>query len=117
MIYPHDDGDIYMTYTENEVKYLTLGYAFTVHKAQGSQAKIVLVCTHMSHYVMLKRNVYYTAITRAKSKVITYGQKKAVRLAIDTVDTARRRTTLKEQLQNVFGIHTTMVDENDVEWI
>lgn len=117
VIYPHDDGDIYMTYTENEVKYLTLGYAFTVHKAQGSQAKVVLVCTHMSHYVMLKRNVYYTAITRAKLKVVTYGQKKAVRLAIDTVDTARRRTTLKEQLQNVFGIHTTIVDENDVEWI
>lgn len=117
VVYPHDDGDIYMVYSEKDAKYLTLGYAFTVHKAQGSQAKVVLVCTHMSHYVMLKRNVYYTAITRAKSKVITYGQKKAVRLAIDTVDTARRRTTLKELIQNKFGIHVTVAGENDVEWL
>lgn len=115
--YAHDDGDIYMIYSEKEAKYLTLGYAFTIHKAQGSQAKVVLVCTHMSHYVMLKRNVYYTAITRAKSKVVTYGQKKAIKLAINTVDTARRRTTLKTQIQDIFDIHPLISNTNDIEWM
>lgn len=90
-------------YTKENIKDLTLAYAYTVHKAQGSEAKCVITCIHQMHSVMLKRNIYYTAITRARDEVITFGQKAAMQKAIITEDKSKRNTFLKTLLKMKFG--------------
>ena len=90
-------------YTKDNINELTLAYAYTVHKAQGSEAKCVITCIHKMHTVMLKRNIYYTAITRARDEVITYGQKAAMKKAIMTEDKSQRNTSLKTLLRMRFG--------------
>ena len=54
-----------------------LAYAATVHKSQGSEYPAVIVPVHTQHYVMLQRNLLYTAVTRGKRLVVLVGQKKA----------------------------------------
>lgn len=90
-------------YTKDNINELTLAYAYTVHKAQGSEARCVITCIHKMHTVMLKRNIYYTAITRARDEVITYGQKSAMKQAIMTGDKSQRNTLLKILLRMRFG--------------
>ena len=82
---------------------LDWAYATTVHKSQGSEYQFVIVVMLRSHYVMLKRNLIYTALTRAKKNVVIIGQKEAVNLAIRTPDSARRQTGLAERLQLLAG--------------
>ena len=53
---------------KNELNELTLAYASSVHKSQGSEYKVVIIPLSTSHYIMLQRNLLYTAITRAKQK-------------------------------------------------
>lgn len=86
------------TYTEEDADELTLAYAYTIHKSQGSEAKCVIMCLHKMHSVMLKRNIIYTAITRAKEEVIIFGQQEAVERAINTVDKAKRNTHLCQMM-------------------
>lgn len=90
-------------YTKDDINDLSLAYAYTVHKSQGSEAKCVITCIHEMHSVMLKRNIYYTAITRARDEVITFGQKAAMVKAIITEDKSRRNTLLKPLLKMRFG--------------
>ncbi len=90
-------------YTKDNIDEITLAYAYTVHKAQGSEAKCVITCIHTMHSVMLKRNIYYTAITRARDEVITFGQKAAMEKAILTEDKSQRNTLLKPLLKMRFG--------------
>ena len=65
-----DYFDHIVTYEKNELNELTLAYASSVHKSQGSEYKVVIIPLSTSHYIMLQRNLLYTAITRAKQKVI-----------------------------------------------
>ena len=71
-----DYFDHIVTYEKNELNELTLAYASSVHKSQGSEYKVVIIPLSTSHYIMLQRNLLYTAITRAKQKVIIIGSKK-----------------------------------------
>jgi exodeoxyribonuclease V alpha subunit len=102
-------------FTEEELKDLMLAYAITVHKSQGSEYDTVIMPLTTSHYVMLKRNLIYTAVTRAKRTVKIFGNKKAINIAVRTIDSSKRYTALKEKLmeanllekciyQNVCGI-------------
>ena len=59
------------------IQYITLSYAITIHKSQGSEFKSVIIPMMKSFYIMLKRNLLYTAVTRAKSKVILVGERQA----------------------------------------
>lgn len=84
------------TYTEEEAgEELNLAYAYTVHKSQGSEADCVILGIHNLHSVMLKRNIVYTAITRAKREVVIIGQESALRKAIQTADKSKRNTGLQ----------------------
>lgn len=85
-------------YTKNELNELTLSYASSVHKSQGSEYKIVIMPLSVSHYIMLQRNLLYTAITRAKEKVILLGSKKALTTAVQSNRTQKRYTLLAERL-------------------
>ncbi len=81
-------------YDFSELDELMLAYAVTVHKSQGSEYPIVVMPVTMSHYIMLKRNLIYTGITRAKNLCVLLGQKQALYLGINTIDTTKRNTYL-----------------------
>ena len=96
---------IYVRYPEQDVKYegqevdeITLAYAITVHKSQGSEYSTVIMTIVNSHVVMLQRNLFYTAVTRAKRKVILVGTKIALQTAIQNTRTSRRFTLLTPRL-------------------
>lgn len=93
-----DYFDHIVTYEKNELNELTLAYASSVHKSQGSEYKVVIIPLSTSHYIMLQRNLFYTAITRAKQKVIIIGSKKALMTAIQSNRTQKRYTLLAERL-------------------
>ena len=67
-------------------------YAVTIHKSQGSEFPAVVVPVMTQHYVMLQRNLLYTAVTRARSLVVLIGQRRAIEIAVRT-DEQRRRVT------------------------
>lgn len=89
-----------VTYDVTELDELTLAYATTIHKAQGSEYPIVVMPISMSHFVMLQRNLLYTGVTRAKRVLVLIGEKKAVYYAIRNEKTAERNTKLAERLRN-----------------
>ena len=88
-----------VTYTKDEINEITLAYAVTVHKSQGSEYHTVILSLVNSHFIMLQRNLLYTAVTRAKQKVIIVGQKKALQQAVLNAKTNRRCTLLAARLQ------------------
>jgi exodeoxyribonuclease V alpha subunit len=71
----------------------------TIHKAQGSEYPAVVVPLHTQHYVMLQRNLLYTAVTRGKKLVVLVGSRQALEMAVRQQDTARRCSMLKTRLQ------------------
>ncbi len=76
-----------------------LAYVLSIHKSQGSEFPCVVIPLHTQHYMMLQRNLLYTAVTRGKKLVILVGTKKALGMAVRRQDTARRFTALKGRLQ------------------
>ncbi len=98
--------DQLITYDRDTVKNITLAYAMTVHKSQGSEYEMVITCLSDEHSVMLKRNILYTAITRAKKKVCIIGSKNAIDAAILNNTTEERHTMLWYDLK-------TMIRDND----
>lgn len=97
---------VYVRYPEQDVKYegqeideITLAYAITVHKSQGSEYHTVIMTLVNSHGIMLQRNLLYTAVTRAKGKVTLVGTKAALRMAVQNVRTSRRFTLLAQRLR------------------
>lgn len=81
-------------YESGDLDELVLAYATTIHKSQGSEYPAVIVLIHTQHYVMLQRNLLYTAITRGKKLVLLVGVPYAVSRAIDTNVVRERRTSL-----------------------
>ena len=65
---------------------LEFSYCTTIHKSQGQEYPVIIVPLLKEHYIMLRRNLLYTAVTRAKAKVILIGQKQAVFIAIHKCD-------------------------------
>lgn len=98
-----DFGDGRMKkYEPAELDMLDFGYAFTVHKSQGSEYKSVIVNLQCAHYNMLTRPLIYTAITRGKERVIIVGEKRALCIAIKKTDTEKRGTCLAQRLQELI---------------
>ena len=90
-------------YDVTELDELTLAYATTIHKSQGSEYPIVLMPVLMTHYVMLQRNLVYTGVTRAKKILVIVGTKKALNMAVRTVKVTERNTMLKQRLAGKTG--------------
>ncbi len=82
-----------VVYDDADLDELTLAYAISVHKSQGSEYPVVILPLVTQHYVMLQRNLLYTALTRAQKMVIVIGSPKAVRIAVQT-DPPRWRQSL-----------------------
>lgn len=86
-------------YDAGELDELMLSYAMTIHKSQGSEYPAIVVLIHNQHYVMLQRNLLYTAITRGKKLVVLIGTPFAVEKAIANNTVKERRTTLAVRLR------------------
>ena len=87
----------YAKYPLDSLEELELSYAMTIHKAMGSEYDTVIVPMVAAHRILLTRNLLYTAITRAKGRVILVGQKKALFMAISRTRTGKRNTLLAER--------------------
>jgi len=92
----YDDKTV--EYEGDELEQLTLAYASTIHKSQGSEYPAVIVILDSSHYVMLQRNLVYTAITRAKGHVWVLSAPGAFSTAVRNNRSVRRFTRLTERL-------------------
>lgn len=88
-----------VTYEGAEVSDLRLAYAMSVHKSQGSEYGAVIMPLVLSHYILLQRNLFYTAITRAKKQVYLAGSKRALRMAVENDKTRKRYSLLAERLK------------------
>ena len=86
-------------YDYSDLDELVLAYAVSVHKAQGSEYPCVVIPLLTQHYILLQRNLLYTAITRGKRLVIVVGSKKALAIAVKNDKTQKRFTWLKERLR------------------
>jgi len=89
-----------VTYEFSDLDELTLAYAMSVHKSQGSEYPVVVLPLLTQHYMLLQRNLLYTAITRAKKMVIVVGMRKAIAIAVKNDKIAARWTALTERLTN-----------------
>ncbi len=87
-----------VTYEPSHLDQLVLAYACSVHKSQGSEYRAVIIPLSTQHYVMLRRNLLYTAVTRGKELVVLVGSKKALKIAIDTAHVKTRHSLLAERL-------------------
>jgi exodeoxyribonuclease V alpha subunit len=79
---------------------LALAYAVSIHKSQGSEYPAVIIPVHTQHFVMLQRNLIYTGITRGRKLVVLVGSRKAMWIAVQKADTARRFSLLRWRLQD-----------------
>lgn len=93
------DGKI-VSYSFLELDEINLSYAISIHKSQGSEFKCVIIPLLTSHYMLLQRNLLYTAITRAKELVVIVGSKKAIGMAVNRNIVEKRYTGLKDLLRN-----------------
>lgn len=85
-------------YPASDLDGLRLAYAITIHKSQGSEFPVVVIPLHTMHYMMLKRNLLYTAVTRGKQLVVIVGTRRAFSAAVRNVDDRQRVTKLREWL-------------------
>lgn len=92
-------GSDIVSYNYEELEELVLAYATTVHKSQGGEYPVVIAPVSTSHYIMLQRNLLYTAITRAKEKVVLIGTRQALAIAIKNVRVKKRNTGLAARLK------------------
>ena len=99
MLIEFDERKIIYDFTD--LDQVTLAYAITIHKSQGSEYPVVIIPLLMQHYVMLKRNLIYTAVTRGKKLVIILGESKALALALKERMIIKRYSKLKEMLQSL----------------
>lgn len=96
-----ESGTVY-SYSEQEMELLELAYCLTYHKVQGSEYKCVIATLLQENKRMLKRNLFYTGVTRAKEEFIFVGSPSALNTAVETVDSDVRITLLKEKIIYVF---------------
>ncbi len=86
-------------YDFGDLDELSLAYVLSIHKSQGSEFPCVVIPLHTQHYLMLQRNLLYTAVTRGKKLVVLVGTKKALGMAVRRADTRQRYTALSGRLQ------------------
>ena len=92
-----------VTYMFGELDEIALAYAITIHKSQGSEYPAIVIPFMMQHYVMLRRNLLYTGITRGRKLVVLVGQRKAIGMAVRGRSDERRWSKLGESLSISSG--------------
>jgi exodeoxyribonuclease V alpha subunit len=90
----------FIVYERDSLNQLSLGYAVTVHRAQGSESRCVVIILDESHFTLLERQLFYTAVTRAKELLIIVGTKKALMLATRRNQGVKRQTSLAMRIRD-----------------
>jgi exodeoxyribonuclease V alpha subunit len=98
-------------YDFSDLNELVLAYAVSVHKSQGSEYPVVVMPVHISHYMLLQRNLIYTGVTRARKLVIMVGTKKPLSIGLRNNKIQRRFTGLSNKLMED---HRNGADSNRV---
>ena len=100
------EGELTVSFPEQDVVYagaqlsdLRPAFAITVHRSQGGEFPVVVIPLVTQHAVMLQRNLFYTAITRARKLVVLVGSRRAMLMAVTNADRARRESRLEERLR------------------
>ncbi|WP_243546136.1 SF1B family DNA helicase RecD2 [Pseudodesulfovibrio tunisiensis] len=104
------DNELYIEFDGNHVHYeqsdldeLTLAYAVSVHKSQGSEYSAVVMPVVTQHYMLLQRNLLYTGLTRARKLAIMVGSERAMQIGLNTVTSGKRMTNLSFRLADMFS--------------
>ena len=104
-----ESGDLIVRFEQQRIPYpkselyeLALAYCISIHKSQGSEYPVVVAPITTQHYVMLQRNLLYTAVTRAKELVCVIGQVQALRRAVRNADPMKRHTGLTDRIRTVL---------------
>ncbi len=97
MVVNYQDSDVLVRYEENDLDELDLSYATTIHKSQGSEYNTVIIPVLNSAYIMLQRNLIYTAVTRARERCIIIGDRQALYAAITNMYLRNRRLFVNRQ--------------------
>ena len=90
-----------VSYEFDQMDELLHAYAISIHKSQGSEFPVVVIPLLTHHYLMLQRNLIYTAVTRAKELVVLIGSKKAIAMAVKNNRIIQRNTNLASRLNEV----------------
>jgi exodeoxyribonuclease V alpha subunit len=89
-----------VVYDFNELDEVSLAYAITIHKSQGSEFPVVVMPLAMQQFLLLQRNLIYTGVTRGKSMVVLIGQKKALETAVRNRKSVQRFSALVQRLRS-----------------
>src|SRR5690606_24876737 len=92
-----------LVYSDSEIDALTLAYATSIHKSQGSEYPAVIIPLLTAHFVMLSRNLLYTAVTRARKLCVLVADPKAVDLALSELKREQRATTLSDRIRAAYA--------------
>ena len=92
-----------VAYSYDELDEIALAYATSIHKSQGSEYPVVIIPLATQHYMLLARNLLYTAVTRGKKLVVIIGQPKAIHIAIKNIATEPRVTKLAERMKICYN--------------
>lgn len=103
------DGRL-VKYSSGEISQLSLAYAMTVHRSQGSEIPCVVLALHDSHYMLLERQLIYTAVTRAKKLLVIVGSRRALALATRRTTASERYTSLRAKF---LGLNREISDESE----
>jgi exodeoxyribonuclease V alpha subunit len=90
-----------VTYDSADLNEISLAWAISIHKSQGSEYPVVIMPICMQHYIMLNRNLIYTGLTRAKQLAVIVGDKKAISLAVRQIKDQNRYTYLDRRLSKL----------------
>lgn len=109
------DGRL-VKYSSSDLNQLSLAYAITVHRSQGSEIPCVVLALHESHYNLLERQLAYTAVTRAKRLLVVVGSKKALAIASKKMSAKRRHTLLRRRVTEKLGNRWIEEDGEQEAW-
>lgn len=99
------DGNL-VEYTSKDFLTFTLAYCMSIHKAQGNEFKIVIMPILNDYHIMLKRNLIYTGLTRAKQALFILGNPQAFLYGIKNVSDSKRKTTLASKINQNKDVET-----------
>ncbi|KJR40019.1 recombinase D [Candidatus Magnetoovum chiemensis] len=104
----HETQELTVNFYDRQIIYdfkdldeLVLAYAVSIHKSQGSEYNAVIIPIHTQHYIMLQRNLIYTAVTRGKKLIVLLGTKKALNIAINNNKQTERYSYLRQRLTSL----------------
>lgn len=113
-IYVTFEGNRRVHFEPGELDELQLAYAITIHKSQGSEFPAIIVPLASQHYVMLQRNLLYTAVTRGKSLVIIVGERKALEMALSNTKSSMRYSGLDAKLKSALDDLDASSDQSSI---